>query len=85
MANHYFATTDYTISAATQTLTHGLSHTPGQLRVRLTAKTIDGATDGAAVVTIGTNLVLLRTGSLNGLLFDVEVQRVHSIVGGPNG
>ena len=66
-----------------QTVTHGLSITPSLLKgVLQLHQATNTATVPLAILTMGTNVVTIGAGVSTLMTCDLEVQRVHSIVGG---
>jgi hypothetical protein len=67
------------------TFTHSLGITPSLLVARpIPHQVAVTATAPLLVGTIGTNIITVASGVGTLLTFDLEVQRVHSISGGPN-
>ena len=63
------------------TFTHSLSHTPANLVARILSKNaVVTATAPLMICTIGTNIITVASGVGTLQTFDLEIQKVHSII-----
>jgi hypothetical protein len=80
MGKYYTALLQIGVSNLGQTLTHGLSITPGSLIARIIPRNFTNtATAPVGINTIGTNIITVSSGVGLTQTCDVEVQLIHSV------